>query len=72
MNWKGIEIDKLQDADLVAAKIELDKMSADVQAKRSSDAYIARMQNQIVPHINPVFLDLQKEVDLEIGKRGLK
>lgn len=71
MKWNRVEIKDLSNNDLLAANTTLKEMNDKTIEKRKSVAFIVKMQKQPTTATNPVFMDLQKEIQAEITNRKL-
>lgn len=71
MKWKGTEINKLTNQELIDASFELNKIQSNYDNKISNPKFLKKFENQPIPTPNPAFIQLQEEVKTEIEKRSL-
>lgn len=72
MRWQNKEISALSDQELTAADWATKEMLSKLNTVRDSDKFKKKMLNQPTPNINPSFLELRNEIEVEIEKRKNK
>jgi hypothetical protein len=71
MIYKDKEVQDFTDDELKETDFFLTAMYNNYNIAQTDPRYIKKFQNQPVPTINPVFIQLKQAIEDEIAKRGI-